>query len=89
MTRQNAVIKCLLAVEPNESRDNAEAYAARVWKKYFSHVDFMMWNGEISEETVSQLVSEAKNRAPLREEDVASLMEFLGADPRRESSGKA
>jgi hypothetical protein len=84
-TKHEAVIDCLMAVAPNESRDNADAYAARVWGKHFSHIDFIMWNELIPDQTASRLAEEAKNREPLHEEDVASLMEFLGAYRKRES----
>jgi hypothetical protein len=84
-TKHEAVIDCLMAVASNESRENANAYAAHVWEKYFSHIDFIMWNGTIPDQTASRLAEEAKNRAPLHEEDVASLREFLGAYRNQES----
>jgi hypothetical protein len=78
-TKQDAVVAWLLKITPNESKESADGFASLVWDKNFRHIDFMCWNSEISDEQFHQIVSEASNRAVASEDEVASLMEHLGA----------
>ena len=78
-TKQDAVVAWLLRIDPKRTKEEADAFALMVWEKYFRHIDFMSWNGPVSDSDFEFIVSEAKNRSVASENDLAKLLEHLGA----------
>jgi hypothetical protein len=81
-TKQDAVVAWLLQIDPTRNRDEADSFALMVWEKNFKHIDFMSWNGAVTDSEFEFIVSEAKNRKAASEEDLAKLLERLGAKKR-------
>ncbi len=78
-SKQDAVVAWLLRIDPKRTKEEAGAFALMVWEKYFRHIDFMSWNGPVSDSDFEFIVSEAKNRSVASENDLAKLLEHLGA----------
>lgn len=78
-SKQDAVVAWLLRIDPKRTKDEADSFALMVWEKHFRHIDFMSWNGPVSDGDFDFIVSEAKNRSVASEDDLAKLLEHLGA----------